>query len=97
MATKGKLKQAAEQATKNITGTGKAIATPKPFTKPSGDYYRLDLVKRKVVMGTNKHPQLTSDIDIDYKAYLDTVRGRDSITAYIHKLLDEDMKKNKGT
>lgn len=68
--------------------------TRERFKKPSGDYYRLDLVVRDTAKGENGRAVMLEDIKTDYRAYIDSVRGTDSITAYIHKLLDNDMKKH---
>lgn len=66
-----------------------------PFKKPNSDYYRLDLVVRDNVPGAKGHNVMVKDIKTDYKAYLDSVRGTQSITKYIHGLIDQDMKKHK--
>lgn len=71
--------------------------TFKKFTKPVGDYYRLDMVVRETVPGRGKQQVITEDIKVDYKDYVDTMakaEGLNSITKYIHRLLDEDMAKN---
>lgn len=69
----------------------------KPFKKPASDYYRLDLVKRQTVAKEKGKGNrvMIEDVDTDYREYLDSVRGRMSITAYIHALLDKDMKAKK--
>lgn len=64
-----------------------------PFKKPNSDYYRLDLVVRNNVPGAKGHNVMVEEIKTDYKAYLDSVRGNMSITKYIHKLIDSDMKR----
>lgn len=62
-----------------------------PFKKPTSDYYRLDLVVRDSVPGDKGHNVMIKDIKTDYRAYLDSVRGTQSITKYIHNLIDKDM------
>jgi len=70
----------------------------KPFTKPNSDYYRLDLIVRDTKpIGKGERNALVEDIKTDYRAYLDSVRGTQSITKYIHGLIDADMKKHKKT
>ena len=64
-----------------------------PFTKPSSDYYRLDLVLRETIPGSKGHPIMTEEIKTDYRAYINSVRGNMSITKYIHSLIDQDMKR----
>lgn len=75
----------------------KKAAELKPFNKPSGDYYRLDMVVRDTIKGANNHPITTEAIKVDYKDYISTMAAaeRVSITKYIHRLIDEDMEKNK--
>lgn len=64
-----------------------------PFKKPKSDYLLLDLVKRKKVTNpATNHLVITKDIEKDYKAYLESVAGRDGITSYIQGLIDRDMK-----
>lgn len=71
--------------------------TEAPFVKPSSDYYRLDLVTRKSVPGSNGHNVLSEEIKTDYKAYIHSVKGEMSITRYIQYLIEQDMQKhNKG-
>lgn len=67
-------------------------AKTKPFKKPNSDYYRLELITRETVDG-----KLTETIKTDYKDYLVKMAAVDSvsITKYIHKLIDNDMKKRK--
>ena len=71
--------------------------TVKQFKKPRGDYYNLDMVVRETVTGPKGHPVITEGIKTDYKQYVATMAAASglSITKYIHKLIDEDMEKNK--
>ena len=66
--------------------------TKAKFKKPASDYYRLDLITRQ----QDGHGKMIEDIKTDYKAYISTMARAEgmSITKYIHKLLDADMKKN---
>jgi hypothetical protein len=67
------------------------------FSKPNGDYYHLDLVIRKTKRGPLNHPVITPEIKVNYKEYITVmadIYGM-SITKYLHKLIEEDMKKNK--
>lgn len=69
------------------------LVTAKPgktFKKPSGDYYRLDLIQRGL-----KNGKLTENIEVNYKEYLSKMAAAEgvSIAKYIHGLIDEDMKK----
>jgi len=66
-----------------------------PFTKPTSDYYRLDLIVRESIPGAKGHNVMTEDIKVNYREYLDSVRGTQSITKYIHSLIDKDMQRNK--
>lgn len=70
---------------------------PKPFKKPRGDYYNLDMIVRETAPGSKGHPILTEAIRVNYKDYVAAMAAGEglSITKYIHKLLDEDMEKNK--
>lgn len=81
----GKVKQAREKEREK-----------EPFKKPRSDYYQLDLIVRDTEKGPKGHQIMTENIKCDYKAYINSVKGSMSITKYIHMLLDEDMKKNKG-
>lgn len=69
---------------------------PEPFKKPTGDYYRLDMVVRDTIKGKKGHPVITEKVLADYKDYVNTMAGAEhiSITKYIHRLIDEDMAKN---
>lgn len=71
----------------------------KPFKKPRGDYYNLDMIIRKTMPGTKGHPVLTEEIKTNYKEYVSVMAEAEniSITKYIHRLIDKDMKKNKQT
>lgn len=88
-------KQAEKVATDIIT---KQADTPTPkvvkFTKPNGDFYKLDLVVRETVMGANKHMVTTETIKRDYKSYLQSVCGSEGMTKYIQALIEKDAKKN---
>lgn len=66
------------------------------FKKPRGDYYSLDMVVRETVKGSKGHPVMTEEIKTNYKEYVSLMAGSEgiSITKYIHKLLDEDMKQH---
>lgn len=68
-----------------------------PFKKPNGDYYRLDLVVRDTVMGSKGHPVTCERIKTDYRAYLERRAHEEqtSISDYLHRLIDNDMKKHK--
>lgn len=68
-----------------------------PFKKPNSDYYSLDLVVRETRLNPKtNHNVMTEEIKTDYREYLNRVRGSQSITKYIHGLIDADMKrKNK--
>jgi hypothetical protein len=70
----------------------------KAFKKPRGDYYNLDMVIRKTVKGSKGHPVLTEEIKTDYREYISLMAEQEniSITKYIHRLIDKDMKKNKA-
>lgn len=70
----------------------------KPFKKPSADYYNLDMVVRKTVKGPKGHPVLSEEIKTDYKDYIMTMASDEnmSITKYLHRLIDQDMKKHKA-
>ncbi len=94
----GKVKEQRQKERTRQTTQPKKKEEPKPipFKKPNGDYYRLDLVKRKVVTNpATNHPITTEGIEVDYRKYLTGVAGREGITAYIHKLIDKDMKAHK--
>lgn len=69
-----------------------------PFKKPNGDYYRLDLIIRDTVMGNNGHPVTSETIKVNYKDYLEqrAHEERTSISDYLHKLIDNDMKKHRA-
>ena len=71
----------------------------KAFKKPRGDYYNLDMIIRKTMPGTKGHPVLTEEIKTNYKEYVSVMAEAEniSITKYIHRLIDKDMKKNKQT
>lgn len=113
MATKNNLKSAAVQSQKDMKGlnakakqdtatvvtqSDKATQPPvKAFKKPTTDYYRLDLVKRKTVAKQQGKGSkvMIEDIETNYREYLDSVRGTMSITGYIQALIDKDMKAKK--
>lgn len=78
------------------------------YKKPSSDYYRLDLIVRDTIETTKQYtrengkvisrpiPIQSDKILKDYKSYL-TKRAKEestSITKYLHRLIDADMKKN---
>lgn len=69
----------------------------KPFKKPRGDYYNLDMIIRETIPGPKGHPILTDKIKVDYKEYIQAMAAGEglSITKYIHKLIDQDMETNK--
>lgn len=71
---------------------------PKPFKKPRGDYYNLDMIIRKTAAGSKGHPVLTEEIKTNYKEYVSVMAEAEniSITKYIHRLIDKDMKRNKA-
>lgn len=97
--------QAAEQINKDlearketVKGTMEKMVKPtkaKAYTKPNSDYHRLDLIKRKKIMGNNSKPIMTEAIETDYKAYINKVKGSRSVTAYIQDLIEADMEQNK--
>lgn len=95
-----KAKQASEQLqglseqTKQVADTMLKSGSVVKFTKPNGDYYKLDLVLRDTVMGTNKHMITTETIKRDYKTYLKQVSAEQgtTITKYIHDLIEQDAK-----
>lgn len=113
MASKEGLKKAAVQHTADtgkrtakakkdtvavVTQSDKATQPPvKAFKKPTTDYYRLDLVKRKTVAKQQGKGSkvMIEDIETNYREYLDSVRGTMSITGYIQALIDKDMKAKK--
>lgn len=86
-----KTEQVADKIIKNEVKTPVNVVK---FKKPNGDYYKLDLVKRKVVLGGNGHDIIIEEIDKDYKTYLQSVCGSDGMAKYIHKLIEQDAKKN---
>lgn len=69
----------------------------KPFKKPRGDYYNLDMIVRETIPGPKGHPIITEGIKVNYKDYIQAMAAGEglSITKYIHKLIDEDMEANK--
>lgn len=68
-----------------------------PFKKPRGDYYNLDMIVRDSMPGSKGHPVMTEAIKINYKEYVSLMAASEglSMTKYIHRLIDEDMEKNK--
>lgn len=69
--------------------------TIKPFAKPNSDYYKLDLVVRNTVMNPKtKHAVTVESVKVDYREYINSVRGDKSITRYIQDLIEKDMKKH---
>ena len=74
------------------------MSEKKPFKKPLGDFYNLDLVIRDTAMGSKGHPVLTDTIRKDYKCYLRIMASAEgiSIAKYIHKLIDKDMEENQA-
>lgn len=77
------------------------------FKKPTGDYYRLDMVvrdtatiRKKVTTRTGtieRNFEVTTEkVKADYMDYIKTMAAAEgiSITKYIHRLIDEDMAKN---
>jgi len=68
-----------------------------PFKKPRGDYYNLDMIVRDSMKGPKGHPVMIEAIKTNYKEYVTLMAASEglSITKYIHRLIDEDMEKNK--
>ena len=72
------------------------VVEKKPFKKPRGDYYNLDMVVRDTELGAKGHPVMTEQIKTNYKEYVSIMASAEgvSMTKYIHKLIDEDMERN---
>lgn len=84
--------------TDHVKESQKKQRGPKPFKKPRGDYYNLDMIIRKTAAGSKGHPVLTEEIKTNYKEYVSVMAEAEniSITKYIHRLIDKDMKRNKA-
>lgn len=62
------------------------------FKKPAGDYYRLDVVKRKTVKTDRGYTVMIEDIETDYRGFIEEMREKnESACQYIHRLIEKEM------